>query len=312
MIIKKVAIGVGTSQRPQMLASSLLSLTRLIIPENIRLTLLVIDNAPENSVHEVFESFQYPFEACYFQEPQIGIVHMRNRLVEESIRLNMDYLAFIDDDEVASPDWIHQMMHTLESYQADVVSGKINRELPPEIPSWIVQGNFFEKKNHPTGTLRKTSSTCNVLFDLKKICIDWKLRFDMRLNMVGSSDILFFRQAHDLGARIVWLNEALVTETIPQSRSTKEWLVQRAYRMGNTMAVRYKIQNPLWLAHLKGITFAIGEWFMAGAYLFGIRKTSDPNIRATKKLHHLNISLGILNGFYGRQIFEEYKQHHGN
>lgn len=296
-----------------MLTQTLQSLEHLMIPKDCEVTLLLIDNAPHDPIEHVYQTFkmQLPFPSLYFQEHTRGIVHMRNRILQEALNGNYDYLAFIDDDEIVRPDWLDQMYSTMIKYGADVISGRTIRQLPIGTPQWIRDGGFYEKGMRPTGIQRPTSSTCNVLFDIKKLCESWEMQFDVRLNLVGSSDILFFNQAHKKGAKIIWANEAVVEEIIPESRATKTWILQRAYRIGNTMAVRLKIQHNASIAYLKGIGFVISELFTYLTYQVRLKRNKQPEIQDTKKRHHLNIAKGILNGFFGKSVFEEYKQHHG-
>ncbi|HEY3408008.1 MAG TPA: hypothetical protein VGK53_07550, partial [Propionicimonas sp.] len=47
---------------------------------------------------------------------------------------------------------------------------------------------------------------------------------------------VFTRQLRQAGGRIVWCDEAAVTDRVPASRATRKWVVQRAFRMGNTEA----------------------------------------------------------------------------
>ena len=310
---KSIAIGLGTARRPKMLSQTLDSLVGLQLPDGYEVYLILADNAPDESVEDVAEEFQtrLSFPIHYIQEPVPGIVSMRNAIVEKALTLEANYLAFIDDDEVVSPEWLVEMAKTMEHYQADVVSGRTLRRLPADTPEWIRNGGFFEKGKRPTGIPRPTSSTCNVMFDVQKLSKEWKMRFDPRLNFVGSSDILFFNQAHEKGAKIIWSNEAVVEEIIPESRASQEWLLQRAYRIGNTMSVRYRIQNPLLVAYLKGIGFAIGEFFQALMYQLKFKSRSNKDAHFTQKMHHFNIGRGIFNGLFGK-VFEEYRQHHGH
>ena len=307
----KITIGLGTANRPKMLAETLASLTKLKVPKESEVTLLLIDNAPQNPVETVYAQYQtlFPFAAQYLVEPQRGIVKMRNRILEEAIEKGSTHIAFIDDDEKIRSDWLLEMVNTLKKYDADVVSGRTLRVLPEETEEWIVESGFFNKGTRPTGIRRPTSSTCNVLFDIK-LASSWHMRFDERLNFVGSSDILFFNQAHKRGAHIIWSNEAIVEETIPKSRANAEWLAQRAFRIGNAMSIRYLIQNPKPMAYLKGLSFSLGELFQSFFYRFRLKKMSHPQAQLLKVKHHLNIARGIYNGFFGK-VFEEYRTHHG-
>ena len=60
--------------------------------------------------------------------------------------------------------------------------------------------------------------------------------FDDKFNLTGGSDTLFFAKATKLGAKAVWVDDALVFEINPKSRVSVRWLLQRAYRLGNILA----------------------------------------------------------------------------
>ena len=55
----------------------------------------------------------------YFIEDNRGISHARNRLVKES--KNADFLAFIDDDETAEPQWLDELLSLMKQTDADAI-----------------------------------------------------------------------------------------------------------------------------------------------------------------------------------------------
>ncbi len=310
--MKKLIIGLGTYRRPNMLADALDSLSKLDIPEGIQASLVVADNDPDKSAESTVEEFADKFknlDLIYILAKERGIVHMRNEIVQYALDHKADFLAFLDDDEEVTNDWLEKMLSTKEKYNADVVVGRVARTLPKNTPKWIKHGKFFERPSIPTGTIRKAASTSNVLFDLLKLCEDFGLRFHRALNLVGSSDTHFFSTATQKGAKIVWLNEDLVSENIPKSRMTVKWQLNRAFRHTNCRTVRKRISNSYSSVLFSESIYGIAH-FLLGIFSFPI------NIFRGKAgiVHTLRFfwkGAGSFAGLVGYK-FEEYRNVHGN
>lgn len=304
------ALGLGTFQRPKMLENTLISLTKIALPENAEATLLLSDNDAAESARAVFEKYQdqFPFQAKYLVVAERGIIHMRNRVLEEAIAMQVDYITFIDDDETASTNWLTGMYDTLLKYEADAVDGAVERILPPETPNWIIKGRFLDWHSFPTGSIRQSGSTSNVIFK-RKLVDEWGLRFHPALNFAGSSDTFLFKQAANKGAKIVWLDERLVQEYFPPSRVTREWILKRAYRRTNSKFIRKRLEYGY--ARAASTQFFNGIFqLVVGGLLSIITLPLGPMLR----LHAQRIwmkGLGTFNGIFGG-VYEEYRRTHGN
>lgn len=240
----RTVLGLATYLRPQMLRETLKSLIALELNESWELILVLVDNDKEESARQVFEEMkpQLGFSSKYIVQQERGIVNTRNSVLDEAINLNAEYIAFIDDDEVVPPEWFRLLSENLIKYNADVAQGSCKRVLPENAPYWIEKGRFFNPRNYPTGKVRKSASTNNVLFNIRLIK-EMNLRFHPYLNLTGSSDSFFFSEAHSKGAKIVWVEEAYVKETVPHSRANFKWIVKRAYRSGNSFMARMYLKQ---------------------------------------------------------------------
>ena len=308
--LTKVIFGIGTLLRPKMLKECLLSFRELEIPKNTEVSLLVADNDPEGSAEAVINevSKSIPISISYTREKTRGIVYMRNKIIEESLAADADLLAFIDDDEVVEPKWLISSLALKTESKSDVVAGRVDRILPDNTPSWVKRGNFFDRKQIATGSIRHSASTSNVIFDLQKLCVKMGLRFHPALNLSGSSDTFLFGQATDKGAKIVWMNESLVKETIPTSRLTVKWQLNRAFRHTNCRTIRSRITNSYPTVLLKEGSYGLLHFFLAvitfPVYLFLGKAGMVHTLRFIWK------GAGSFAGLSGI-IFEEYKTVHG-
>lgn len=271
--------------------------------------LLLVDNDPEGSASPVFQKVmaKSTMKGHYFIEPKKGIVNMRNRVLEEAIRCGGDFLAFIDDDEIAADDWLERLYEGLTGFQAEVASGFSLQKLPENTPDWMIEGQFFRLSEYPTGTLRRSASTRNILFDLKKLCVEWNLRFHPGLNMTGSSDTYFFEEAYLRGAKMVWIAEAVVSEEMPPSRLTKKWILDRAFRSGNSLVVRNYLRYGR-LTTFKLLPEAFFDLITGGLlWLIYLPFGKASSVKAEKKMA---MARGTISGVFG-YTFYEYRKSHG-
>jgi GT2 family glycosyltransferase len=172
----------------------------------------------------------------YEVEPQRGISFSRNRAVRLALEWQADAIAFLDDDETASPQWIGELLAAFREYQADVIAGPVLPSYEPGVADWVIKGKFFERPRHPTGTGVNYAITANCLIAARLLAPAVE-PFDPAFAIGGGGDTHFFRQAQAQGAKIVWADEAVVYERVPPSRATLRWLLARAYRGGTSFAL---------------------------------------------------------------------------
>ena len=79
----RVAIGICTAHRPEMLKCCLAALASQIIPEGVEPTLVIADNEPVPNNREAVMEFAAfcPFPVVYVHEPSRGISRARNALL---------------------------------------------------------------------------------------------------------------------------------------------------------------------------------------------------------------------------------------
>lgn len=302
---QKIVIGVATYGRSDYLKSCLASLSNLVLPENYQVELLLVDNNPKPQTELILKDFEFPYKVHSFHEKERGIVPARNRLLDEATTLNANYLAFLDDDELADINWL---THAIRSLSGDfsIVTGPC-LYLFEQSKKWLPHSRIFSPKKRDAGKYNGTAATRNVLFDMK-IVTEKKLRFEEKLNWVGGSDTYFFIQARTAGYQTYWNNEMLVTERIPQSRSTLKWILQRNLRFGGGRVHRQRLQKPnavvafqeffvgIWFI-LKGLLESLVFFWLAHHFIRGIERSTR--------------GVGIFYALFGFS-FNEYKSHHGH
>src|SRR5579883_452347 len=225
-----LVIGVCTFKRPNMLSRLFEACSRLEPVPNLDWALLIVDNDAEGSARPAVEgaSHSLPMPVHYVIEAERGIARARNRVLAEALRLNADYLALIDDDEIMRPDWLLVLFGRMAETGADAVGSDVFWDLPGNAPAWahalptspLYEQRYgrFNKKQKP----RIYPSTNNVLMKAR-IFRDLGLRFDVRFGWSGGEDTDFFRRAKEAGARFAFTEKAAALETVPPSRLTLRW-----------------------------------------------------------------------------------------
>ena len=295
-----VSICVATYKRPDELKRLLRGFEKLTFSqlESPHIEIIVVDNDASGSarvvVEEIVPNFKYPLR--YDLEPQQGVSYARNRSIINASD-DADFIAIIDDDEISEPDWLETLLVVQDKYEADVVTGPV---LPyfetVNVPDWIEKGKFFEPKRYPTGSVMDVAYTGNVLVRsqlLKKL----GTVFDERFASIGSEDTHLFMRLHQEGAKIVWADEAIAREWIPQSRINLKWLLERGYWGWSARSLFERELYPSF--KIQGIRFVKG----CGLVIIGLCSIPLAFLRGKSAMNGALLSIwrgaGTLSGLLG-------------
>ena len=108
----KLLVGIPTHKRPELLRKCLDSIAaqRGALPE---IEVFIADNDAAgregvNLVEQMAPGFPYPLAGAVVAQP--GISAVRNAILDEAKRRGVDFIAMIDDDETASPEWLVNLL----------------------------------------------------------------------------------------------------------------------------------------------------------------------------------------------------------
>lgn len=214
-----------------MLAQCLDSLVPAIAAAGTETFVLVVENSDRPDSRSVIEGFADRLDIAHLMEPEPGIPFARNRGIEAALQRGFDWLVFIDDDEFVEADWLAVLAAAPARFDAEVFSGPRLRILPPGTPAWFPRD--LGETRAPTGTPRTTAYTANTMAAARLFRADGlALRFDPRCR-TGGEDNDLFRRFTRAGGKIVWIDEAILSEEVPAARMTLRWNWDRHVRMTN-------------------------------------------------------------------------------
>lgn len=302
---QKLVIAVCTAQRPKMLQACLDSLDKLIRPEGTELSVVVVENDPvPHFVAEVAEQAQAQISIPVFfhHEKRKGIPFARNAALEAALDQDPDWVALIDDDERAEPDWIEKLLAACKTHNAEVANGPVRRIYEKPAPHWWKSQLL---KPRPTGTVITEAPTNNVLLSARIIAPEGLgLRFDERLTF-GSEDIDFFRRTHAAGAKMIWVDDAFVEEDIPASRVSTGRLLSRMHMAATSGAFNIVLREGRTKAAMHFIPKSARRMFFGAlATCIGFVLKPFAQTRGEKLYYYGLIRLmkgsGNLRGLFGR------------
>ena len=242
----KLAICVITYKRKVGLARLLRSIAELTVPDAAKkIALFVIDNDARESAGEVVEEFRadFPFDLFYGRESRRGISFARNHAL--LLAKEYDFVAFVDDDEAVSKQWLSELVQTQLQGDFDLVTGPIRPVYEKEPPPWLKQMKYFEKKGYRLDKGVKATGSNNML--IKKRALQTMEAFIPAFNLMGGSDGHLVRDFFKRGARIGWAENAVVLDFIPASRLKAGWYWRRRFRFGVSNTTSARIFNEkLW------------------------------------------------------------------
>lgn len=295
-----VDIGIPTYKRPAQLNHLLESLSNLIIPKGVTVTIIVVDNDAGRSGQDVVQRYQTegPFPVTYLLEEKVGVVHVRNRLLDVS---TAEYLAMVDDDQYAVSSWLAEMVSTMELHGADAVVGDVEPVFPDHSPSWLIRNHGYE----PIGEMQlRNGSTNNVLLRRSSL-VKRGMRFDPQFNFTGGEDTDFFYRLVQSGGKIYGSLRGKIFAPIDPTRVNLAWYVLRNFRVGQTNSVVYGRNVALYVSSLRkvGRGFIGGVLLVAGCLLFLVRRADGCRIAFTgiRNLGYASTFGGLRAREYGKQ-----------
>ncbi len=232
-----ISICVCTFKRPHSLKRLLESISQIKTGGLFTYDIIVVDNDKYESAKDVVVDFglRANHQISYYVEPIQGIAYARNMAVKFA---EGEYIAFLDDDEVPSEEWLLTLYKACQQYGVQGALGPVLPRFEEEPPRWVVKAGFYNRKRHPTGLIISWDKgrTGNVVFE-KWITKDEENVF--RPQFITDEDQDFFRRMISKGHKFVWCDEAIAYEIEPPSRWKRRIILQRAFLRG-----RISVRHP--------------------------------------------------------------------
>jgi glycosyltransferase involved in cell wall biosynthesis len=120
---------VCTYNRAHLVPDALQSLLKLDVPDDWQWDILVVDNRSSDTTAQIVAELMRANDdrIHYVFEPEPGVAAARNCGIARS---SGDWIAFFDDDQIADPAWLRELLELATSENVRVVGGAVHLLLP--------------------------------------------------------------------------------------------------------------------------------------------------------------------------------------
>jgi succinoglycan biosynthesis protein ExoM len=228
-----IVVGICTYKRPELLGKLLEALRIQETGGLFHYSVLVVDNDFTRSAQSTVNAFKAgsAIDLNYVVEPEKNIARARNAAIENA---GGEYLAFIDDDEYPSPEWLSHLFKALHEFGADGVLGPVKPQFETQPPKWVVRSRLCERESFVTGRVigdSRYTRTGNVLFRAEIFEAGREI-FDPAYGKTGGEDVDLFSRMIGKGKTFVWCDEAVAYEAVLPARLRRGYFIKRALLRG--------------------------------------------------------------------------------
>ncbi|MDP1913743.1 glycosyltransferase family 2 protein [Brevundimonas sp.] len=227
-----VAVIVPTLRRPESLERALRSLFAQTGVADQVSAIMVVDNDPVGSAGPTVEALRLhsPWTLAYVHAPRPGVATARNAGLAAT---NAPLIAFLDDDEAASPGWLAALLKAQADTGADAVFGPITGRAP-DAAAWLkpwLERFFGREGPERTGLIDRPFGCGNSLM-VRSSALPGPAPFDASTDQAGGEDDALFAALAARGGRFGWSADAWVEEFAPAHRATLNYALARAFAYG--------------------------------------------------------------------------------
>lgn len=239
--METVSIVIPTLNRQKSLKRALASVRSQTGLGDATLEIIVVDNSRDASARAAVESFaDEGWPILYLSEPEPGVATARNAGVRAA---QGRWIAFLDDDEEARPDWMAEMLGVAHRTGAQAVFGPVEARADEagEIGGFAPYfSRAIERDDGDDITeLSAYLGTNNSMF-ARALCLSDGAPFEESLNEIGGEDSLLLERLAMKGFRFAWAANAGVVEWVPPRRLDWAYVCKRKFLSGQ---IRVFVQN---------------------------------------------------------------------
>jgi glycosyltransferase involved in cell wall biosynthesis len=258
--LPEIIVAIPTYKRPTSLARLLGALENL--ETDARVLVIVADNDAEGRAgydfcRSICARYRWPLDPIVAEAR--GIAQARNALVERALSYpEARFVAMIDDDETPSPQWLAELLRVQGETGADVVEGSVLFDKAHG--HWSSGFDGLSDMRRPTGPAAMLEGAGNLLITracLEKLGSPW---FDPSFALSGGEDRDFFERVKAANGRFAWADDAVAHAPVPERRMSLDWVLRRAYGIGNTemrIFLKYRPNSSAWFKECAKIASAL-------------------------------------------------------
>lgn len=286
-------------RRPRHLRRTLESLAQQRTARRFAVVMVENDATQSESVAVAVEFLTAgSFPGLCVVEPRQGNCHAINAAFETALAAFPAAINFlmIDDDEIASRGWIERLVTAAETSGADIVGGPVLPEFDDEGKRGLTRHPAFAPAYSASGPVPVIYGCGNCLIRRPVFARLADPAFDLRFNFLGGGDTDFFWRCRLAGMKFHWIEEAFITETVPEGRTNLRWIALRGLRIG---AINYHVQRKAARTTLRRLGVAAKMLLSLPLSLLHAARLALTERKALIAMHPMTVAVGSTLAAFG-------------
>ena len=260
--METVSIVIPTLNRQKCLHRALESVRAQRGLEDAAIEIIVVDNSTDGNARAAVAAFgERGWPISYLSESTPGVATARNAGVRAA---RGRWVAFLDDDEEARPDWIAELLRIARKTSAQAVFGPVEARADEagEIGGFAPYfSRAIERADGADITeLSAYLGTNNSMFE-RALCLSDGAPFEESLNEIGGEDSLLLERLVMKGFAFAWAARAGVVEWVPPRRLDWAYVCKRKFLSGQIRVFVQRMAEP-------GRSWRIALWMLVGLVQF--------------------------------------------
>ena len=236
----RISTIICTLNRAAYLQRAIQSLVDQTLPKE-QYEIIVVDNGSTDNTKAVVEGFEHFENLRYIYEPIMGLSQARNTGWQNA---HGEYIAYLDDDAIACPEWLEKIVEAFETVQPKPgsVGGKVVPIWEVERPTWLSKQlerplSIVNWADRPTSLTEGYQFLAGTNVAYPRHILDEVGGFSTNLgrkasNLLSNEEILLKRQLKRRNLATYYDPDICVYHNIPAERLTKRWFYRRAFWQG--------------------------------------------------------------------------------
>ena len=223
-----------------MFARMLESLANLKWPDDASVQFIFVENDHTLQIRDAVESFRKTLlddsadivHVHAVVEPRQGIPFARNRILDVALDEKCDHLVFCDDDQIADPDYLVELVETARTRNLDLVGGIARVERFPDTSGLkfsqqlVYEELLRHQEKQESNAIRLQAADkdqdwkpgCGAMLLRLDFIRQHCIRFNESLRYSHCEDLDFYYQVKTAGGQTGCAPRAIVYEVMPESR----------------------------------------------------------------------------------------------
>lgn len=231
-----------TLNRAEILEAALQSLAGQMAPPG-SFEVLVVDNGSTDGTADVADRFREALGLTYVREDRPGLSYARNTGYLEA---RGAYVAYLDDDATARPDWVEAILAVVEKESPDVLGGPVIPFFPAGRPAWFPTESQAWSLGEQMRELRKDEYVRGESIVVRRSALERLGGFRTDLGMKG--DALGYGEETELQcrlrraspcAKIMYSPDMVVHHLVRREKMTLSWQLRRCWIQGRQAGAIY-------------------------------------------------------------------------